>query len=51
MNGSWRHGRYSQAAREQRKLRHAEGVQRLAAAELQARNRSSKPRAEPVRVI
>jgi hypothetical protein len=40
MNGSWRHGRHSRDARDQRKLRHAEGVQRLRAAELKARNRS-----------
>jgi hypothetical protein len=42
MNGSWRHGRYSREAREQRKLRHAESVQRLRAAELRARNRSAR---------
>jgi hypothetical protein len=40
MNGSWRHGRYSQEAREKRRLRLAEGAQRLRAAELRARSRN-----------
>lgn len=41
-NGNFRHGRYSQTAREQRKQRHTEGVQRLKAAELRARSRSER---------
>lgn len=56
-NGNYRHGRYSREAREARKLHHANGAERLRAAELRVRGvadiradeRRGTPRADQVR--